>query len=144
MSPKILTYSGGTDRLIDLMNSVTIFQSQMTLLRWLTFSVGSQTDSQHCTFGLFLSSDASICFTMAFPPLGNSFVVSVFMDFPSYSQQDAPFPCIAYGYSHAHWDSLCDHLRDVPWEDIFKHSASAADSEFCEWDLVGIDVYILH
>ena len=26
---------------------------------------------------------------------------------------------------------LCDHLRDVPWEDIFKLSASAADSEFC-------------
>ena len=90
--------------LIDLVNSVTIFQSQMTLLRWLTFSVGSRTDSQYCTFGLFLSSDARICFTMAFPPLGNSdhVVVSVFMDFPSYSQQDAPFPCIAYDYSHAH------------------------------------------
>ena len=25
-----------------------------------------------------------------------------------------------------------DHLRDVPWEDIFKISASAAASEFCE------------
>ena len=35
-------------------------------------------------------------------------------------------------------------LRDVPWEDIFKLSASAAASEFCEWVQVGIDVYIPH
>ena len=35
-------------------------------------------------------------------------------------------------------------LRDVPWEDIFKLGASAAASEFCEWVLVGIDVYIPH
>ena len=27
---------------------------------------------------------------------------------------------------------LCDHLRDVSWEDIFKVSASADASEFCE------------
>ena len=46
---------------------------------------------------LFLSSDASICSTMAFPPLGNSdhVVVSV----------------IAYDYSCAGWDGLHDHLR---------------------------------
>ena len=35
-------------------------------------------------------------------------------------------------------------MRDVPWEDIFKLSASAAASEFCEWVQVGTDVYILH
>ena len=39
-------------------------------------------------------------------------------------------------------DGLHDHLRDVPWEDIFQCSASAAASEFCEWVQVGIDVYI--
>ena len=33
-----------------------------------------------------------------------------------------------------------NHLRDVPWEDIFKLGAAA--SEFCEWVQVGIDVYI--
>ena len=65
---------------------------------------------------LFLSSDASICSTMAFPPLGSSdhVVVSVSIDFPSNSQQDAPFHRIAYDYSRADWDGLCDHLRDVP------------------------------
>ena len=66
----------------------------------------------------FLSSDASICSTIAFPSLGNSdhVVVSVFIDFPSYLQWDAQFYCIAYDYSCADWGSLCDHLRDDPSE----------------------------
>ena len=73
----------------------------------------------------FLSSETSICSTMAFPPLGNSnHVVSVSIDFPSNSQWDAPFHYIAYDYSRADWYGLCDHLRDVPWEDIFKLGAS--------------------
>ena len=71
---------------------------------------------------------------MAFPPLGNfdNIVVSVSIDFPINSKQDTLFHCVAYEYSRADWDGLCDHLRDVPWEDIFKLSASAATSEFCE------------
>ena len=91
---------------------------------------------------LFLSSDASICSAMAFPPLGNfdHVVVTVSIDFPSNSQQDAPFYHIAYDYSCDDWDGLHDHLRDVPWEDIFKLGASAAAREFCEWAQVGIDV----
>ena len=93
---------------------------------------------------LFLSSDASICSTMAFPLLGNSdhVVVSVSIDFPS--KRDAPFHRIAYDYSRADWNGLRDHLRDVPWEDIFRLGASAAASEFCEWVQVGIDAYIPH
>ena len=83
---------------------------------------------------------------MAFPTLGNSdcVVISVSINFPSNSQQDAQFHHIAYYYSCADWDCLCDHLRDVPWEDIFKLSASAAPSKFREWVQVGIDVYIPH
>ena len=74
---------------------------------------------------------------MAYPPLGNSdhVVVSVSIDFPINSKQNTPFHPMAY------WYDLRDHLRDVPWEDIFKLSASAAASEFCEWVQVGIDVY---
>ena len=45
---------------------------------------------------------------------------------------------MAYKYSHAGWDGLCDHLN------IFKLSASTAASEFCKWVQFGIDVYILH
>ena len=110
--------------LTDLVNSVIIFLSQTILLRWLTFLL----------LDLFISSDASICSTMAFPPLGNSdhVIVSVSIDFPSYSQCDAPFHYIAFDYSHADRDGLCDHLRDVPWEDIFELNASVAASEFCE------------
>ena len=83
---------------------------------------------------------------MAFPPLGNSdhVVVSVSIDFPLNTKQDTPFHRMAYDYSRADWDGLRDHLRDVPWKDVFKFSASAAASEFCEWVQVGIDVYIPH
>ena len=71
----------------------------MTLLRWLTFLLGSQTVAWHS---------------------------------------------IAYDYSHAGWVGLCDHLRDIPWEDIFTLGAAAVTTEFCEWVQVGIDVYIPH
>ena len=71
---------------------------------------------------------------MAFPPLGNSdhVIVSVSIDFLSKSKRDAPFHQITYDYSRADWNALRDHLRNVPWVDIFKLSASAAGSEFCE------------
>ena len=84
---------------------------------------------------LFFSSDANICSTMAFPPLGNSdhVVVSVSIDFPSNYQRDTLFHCIAYDYSCDDWDGLRDHLRDVPWDDIFMLGASASASAFCEW-----------
>ena len=134
-----LTYSGGTDRPGEFSND-------------LTHIVNSPTQIPDCDshspalLDFFLSCDASICSAMAFPPLGNSdhVVVSVSIDFPINSKQDTPFHGMAYDYSRADWDSLRDHLRDVPWEDIFKLSASAAASEFCEWVQVGIDVYIPH
>ena len=94
---------------------------------------------------LFISSDASIYSAKAFPPLGNSdHVVSVSIDFPTNSQQDAPFHRIAYDYSCADRDGLCDHLRDVPWDDIFKLGPSVAASECYECVQVGMDVYIPH
>ena len=93
----------------------------------------------------FLSSDAKICYAMAFPVRGNydDFVVSLSVDFPSNSQWDAPSYHIAYDYSHADWDGLCDHLRDDLWDYIFKLSASTAANEFCEWFQFEIDVYTL-
>ena len=47
-----------------------------------------------------------------------------------HSQQDAPFYRIAYDYFRVDWDGLCDHLRDVPWQNTFKLGASAAAREF--------------
>ena len=69
--------------------------------------------------------------------------VSVSNDFPSNSKLGDPFLFTAYDYFCTIWDGLCDHLRDVSWEDIFKLSASAA-SEFCLRVQVGIDVFIPH
>ena len=68
----------------------------------------------------FLSSDACICSTMAFLPLGNSdhVFVSFSTDFPANSKRNALFHRIASDYSRADWDVLRDHLRDVPWEDL--------------------------
>ena len=43
-----------------------------------------------------------------------------------------------------HLAGLCDHLRDVSWEDFSELSASVAASEFCKWVQVRIDVYICH
>ena len=83
---------------------------------------------------------------MVLPPLGNfdHVVLSVSIDLPINSKQDALFHHIRYDYSRADWDDLCDHLRDVPWEDIFKPSASTVASEFCEWVQVRINGYIHH
>ena len=61
---------------------------------------------------------------MAVPALGNpDHVVSVSIDFPSNSQQETPFHFMACDYYGANWGSRRDHLRDVPWEDIFKACA---------------------
>ena len=81
---------------------------------------------------------------MAFLPLGNSdhAVVSVSIDFPLNSKRDALFHHIAYDYSRTDWDGLCNHLRDVPQEDIFKLSVSSTAIEFYEWVQVGVDVNI--
>ena len=117
----------------------------MILLSCLTLQLGSQTVIFKVQLFSALSSDASICSTMAFPLLGNCdhVVVSISIDFPSNSRTDALFHCIAYDYSCANWDGLWDHLRVVTWEDIFRLSASAA-IEFCEWVQFGIELYIPH
>ena len=140
-----LTYSSGTDRPGELCYNFSISNDLTQMVNFLTGIPDCDSHSP-ALLDLFLSSDTSICSTMAFAPLGNSdqVVVSVSIDFPTNSQQDTPFHCIAYDYSCADWDGLCDHLTDVPWEVIFKLGASAAASEFCEWVQVGIDVYIPH
>ena len=118
----------------------------MILLESLTFLLGPLTDSHSPTLlDWFLSSSTIIYSTMGFPPLENSdhVVVLVSIGFPINSKQDAPFHRITLEYSCANWDSLCDNLKDVLWEDIFELSASAA-SEFCELVQFGIDVYISH
>ena len=139
----------GLPILVELIDLVD--QLQFSLSNDLTQMVNFPTQIPDCDshspalLDLFLSSDASICSTMAFTPLGNSdhVVVSVSIDFSTNSQQDVQFHRIAYDYSRADWDGLRDHLRDVPWEDIFKLGASAAATKFCKWVQAGID-YVYH
>ena len=69
-------------------------------------------------------------------------MVSVSVDFAVTSEKDAPYHRKAFDYSRADWDGFRDHLRDVPWNDIYKYGASRAACEFSEWLQVGIDTYI--
>ena len=115
--------------LIDLVKSVVIFLLQTALLIWLTFLLGSQT---------------VILTVLLFWIYSDHIVVSVSIDFPSNLQRKALFYRIAYDYSCTDWISFLDHLKNVPWEDIFKISASAPSSEFFEWVQIGIDVCMLH
>ena len=129
-----LTYSGRADRA----DRTLIFLSQIDLLRWLTFLLGSLSHSP-AILDLFVSSDSSICSIMAFPALRHFDYVVVW----SNSKWGAPFHRIACNYSCADWDGFCDHSRDFPCGDIFKLSISAA-SEFSQWVQVEISVYIPH
>ena len=128
-----LTYSGGTDQPGELCCNFSITNDLTQIVNFPT-RIPDCDSHNPALLDLFLTSDTSICSTMAFPPLGNSnhVVVSVSIDFPTNLQRDAPFHHIANDYSRADWDGLHDPSRDVPWEDIFKLSASAAASEFCE------------
>ena len=141
----MLIYSGGTDRPGELSYNFSISNDLTQMVTFPTRIPDCEPNSP-ALLDLFLSSDTSICSIMAFLPLGNSdnVVVSVSIDFPINSKWNAPFHCIAYDYSCADWDGLCDHLRDIPKEDIFKLSVSAAASEFYEWVQVGVYVYIPH
>ena len=140
-----LTYSGGTDRSSELCYNFSVSNDFTQIVNFSTWIPDCDSHSP-ALLDLCLSSDAIICSTMPFPPLGNSdhVLVSVSSDVPINSEQDTPFHQVAYDYSRADWDGFRDHLRDVPWEDIFKLNASAAASELCEWVQVGIDVCIPH
>ena len=78
-----LSYSGGTDRPGKLCHNFSISND---LTQMINFPTGIPDCDSHSPtlLDLFLSSDASIYSTMAFPPLGNSdhVIVSVSTDFP--------------------------------------------------------------
>ena len=118
--------------LIDLVNSVIIFLSHTTLLRWITLLLGSQTVI--LTVLLFWISFFLLMLVFVLQWLSLHWEILImllsqfFIDFPINLKRDTPFHRIACDYSRADWHGLCDHLRDVPWEDIFKHTAPAAAS----------------
>ena len=86
-----LTYSGGTDRPGELCYNFSISNDLTQIVNFPTRIPDCDSHSP-ALLDLFISSDASICSTMAFPPLGNSdhVVVSVSIDFPVNSNQVKP------------------------------------------------------
>ena len=91
-----LTYSGGTDRTGELCYNFPISNDLTQLVNFPTQIPDCDSQSP-ALLDLFQSSDASICSTKAFLPLGNSdhVVVSASIDFLSNSIWDAPFHHIA-------------------------------------------------
>ena len=138
-------YSGGTDRPGELCYNFSISGDFTHMVNFSTRIPGFDSHSP-ALLDFFLLTLVFILQWLSLHWKLLKHVVSVsIIDSPLNSKQDTPFHRIAYDYSCADWDGLCDHFRDVPWEDIFKLSAaSAAASEFCEWVQVGIDVYIHH
>ena len=96
-----LTYSVGTDQPGALSYNFSISNDLTQMVNFPT-QIPDCDSHSHALLNLFLSSDASICSTMVFPPLGNSdhVVVSVSIDFQTNSQRDASFHHIAYNYSY--------------------------------------------
>ena len=99
--------------------------------------------SSLCT--VFDSISSNIDEVLSINPSANVFVFGDFnvhhKDWLTYSGGTDRPGKLCYNFSISNdWDGLRDHLRDVPWEDIFILSASAAASEFFEWVQVGIDV----
>ena len=106
-----LTYSDGTDRPGELCYNFSISNDHTHIVNCPTWIPDCDSHSPVLS-DLFISSDTNICSTLAFPPLGNSdhVVVLVSIDFPINSKQGAPLHRLAYDYSCADWDGLCDHL----------------------------------
>ena len=111
-----LTFCGGLDGYVELRYSFYILKD-LTQMFNIPSQISDCDSHSPALLRLFLSSDASICSTIAFPPLENSdhVYVSDSIGFPSNSKGDGPFPRIVQDYSRAYWDGLHDHLRDLPW-----------------------------
>ena len=78
---------------------------------------------------IFLTySNPDSCTLASHAPLGKSdhMVVSVDLSFAVKSTNEHPYHHTVYSYSKADCDGVRDHLRDVPWLDIFKHESTYA------------------
>ena len=91
-----LTYSGGTDRPGELCYNCSVSNDLTQMVNFPTWTPDCDSLSP-ALLDLFLSSDASVCSTTAFPSLENSdhVVVSVFIDLSSNLQWDAQLHHIA-------------------------------------------------
>ena len=92
-----LTYSGGTDRPGKLSYNLSISNDLTQIVNFPTWIPDCGSHSLPL-LKWFISSDASVCSTVAFTPLGNfdHVVVSASFDCPSNSKRDVPFHWILW------------------------------------------------
>ena len=128
-----LIYSDGTYRSGELW---------MTLLRLLTFLLGFQTVIPTVLLFWITLFLPMLVFILQWLSLHWEILLMLLSQFPlTFHYIHKGMTCfIALLMTIADWCGVWDHLRVVPWEDIFKLSASAAASEFCGWVQVGIDI----
>ena len=130
------TIRTGLPILVGMVNSVIIFLSQMTLIRWLTFLLRFQTVIVKVLLFWIYFFLRTLVFVPQWLSLHWDILIMSLSQFSlTFHQIDTGMPRligITYDYSRADWDGLCDHLRDVPWGDIFQLSTAAA-SEFRQW-----------
>ena len=106
-----LTYSSGTDRPGELCYNFSISNDLTQMVNFPTRIPDCDSHSP-ALLDLFLSSDASICSTMAFPPLGNSdhVVVSVSIDFSTNSKWDILFILLIEMVFEIIWEMFCGRI----------------------------------
>ena len=114
----------------------------MTSLRCLTHLLISQTVILlvllFCIYLILLT----LVFFLQWLSLVQEILIMLLCQFPlTFHHIHNRMPLIVYDYFCVGWDGLCDHLRDIAWEDIFKFNASAAAGEFFEWVQIPIDIY---
>ena len=127
--------------LIDLVNSVITFPSQMTLVGSLTMILTA------LLFWIYLFL-LTLVFVLQWLSLHWRILIMLLSQFPltfhHIHKGMSRFIALLMTIIVLIGTVFCDHLRGVPWEDIFKLSASPAANEFYQWVQVGIDVYIPH
>ena len=105
----------------------------MILLRWLTFLLKSLTAALTVLLFWIYLYLLMLVFVLQWLSLHWEILIMLLSQFPLTSHQNQNgMPCFILRLmtTCADWDSLHDQLRDVPWEDLFKLSATA--SEFCK------------
>ena len=134
-----LAFSGWTDRSGELSYNFCISNGLTCMINFLTQISGCDSDNP-ALLDFFLLT--LLVLILKWLSLNWEILLMWLSQFPltflQTQKKDGPFLCIAYGYSLADWDGLCNLLRDVPWKSNFQCSASAASSEFCEWFQVRI------
>ena len=121
------------EELIDLVYSVIIFQ--MTLLRWLTFLLASQTVILTILFFWIYLFLLMLVFVLQWVSLYWEILIMFLPQFPLtfHHIQNGTSCFIALLIAILVLIGMTFMIIwDVPWEDIFKLSASAAAGEFCE------------